>query len=936
MSLTWDIRTVLASEAAPVSADDSDGKAASDAEAPLKRLEPIDIWNYLISLSQDGSGSKSDSETDYTKLRHYKATDFNQGWDGVAKYAGDGASYSVDKCTLNQMLDGKPVVVAVKKLKIFQEHSYRDEAEANSAAHQRSVATVLKELRILTHPPLQGHLNIVSLLGYRSEFASGPSSSLYSTNVSLVAEFAPFGTLRDFCQSLSPDKKLDLLTKAHLMHDIASGIEALHKCAIAHGDVKMENTLVFEGYGRPYLAKLSDFGHSLVDLHTPKGESQVYLGTPIFNAPEIRSRSHFVPMEPESLFKCDIYSFGLLCWELVLGGVRYYKTLGELVGTEDITAAVSRLSTLPKDELLFRSIHGSEDASLVQIIVNRVLQACLKDEPNDREDIYTIVKYFRQQQAFSNKLWMLVLRSISLPSTNHHPRRQIGFSSTQDKDKPWAAPLKPFFGTDRPSVATLAIPQMPLVVQTDLVDQLRSAVETSTSKVDKRRSLFDLATCHLSGIGTENVDIPKALGLLAEAAQLGSYQALTLVFRLHVALLGEVPPELWEIKHPITRLESSLSQLDSRVYFPERLRGHEKMQQADALNRIFDTRQKGETILQGVHLQDAHGRLQGFQGLCAEDLECISNLEEDDSDMPQIQGNLLVTAARLGLLPLVEFLLARRVADKALSEDILTAACRGGHIDMLRLLLSNGVSLSADNDPRATPLHWLGGFSPGETGVALELLLSVPGGQECLLQSTPDPGIQIGDCLVSGTPLEIAIATNNTPLVQAFLAINLADINPQDHPKSIGWTTSTYPLAVALNLHHLLPLLFDSEKTYRSSLWTTPSFPPLNLFDLIHPHDPLLPLLIHSHTLPTALSYTITFIMSIGTTTLNFPSPSVTTPSPTPFATLPAASPSSPSHPSSPSARALAPPKKPKPCPSPPPSSSAATPPPHPSSPTSS
>lgn len=411
MSLTWDARTVLASEVAPLSVHVDYGKAAAGAKTTQAgRLGSVDVWNYLVSLSWDEPGRKSGSETHSPKLRHFKAADFNTGWDAVAKFVGDGASYSVDKCTLNQKIDGKRVVVAVKKLKMFQGGGSRDEASsAASAAHQRSVATILKELRILTHPPLWSHLNIVSLIGYRSEFTA--PSSPHNINVSLVAEFAPFGTLKDVCQGLAPDKTLDLLTKAHLMHDVASGIEALHKCAIAHGDVKMENTLVFEGYGRPYVAKLSDFGHSLVDLHTPEQSSQVYLGTPIFNAPEIRSRTSLVPMAMESLFRCDIYSFGLLSWELLLGGVRYYKTLGSVLGTEDSTEAVSRLSTLPKDELLLRSInslkeaHGTEDASLVQI-VSRVLQACLKDEPHDREDMGKIVGYFRQQRALSGSVWM--------------------------------------------------------------------------------------------------------------------------------------------------------------------------------------------------------------------------------------------------------------------------------------------------------------------------------------------------------------------------------------------------------------------------------------------------------------------------------------------------------------------------------------------------
>jgi hypothetical protein len=110
--------------------------------------------------------------------------------------------------------------------------------------------------------------------------------------------------------------------------------------------------------------------------------------------------------------------------------------------------------------------------------------------------------------------------------------------------------------------------------------------------------------------------------------------------------------------------------------------------------------------------------------------------------------------------------------------------------------------------------------------------------------------------MISGTPLEVAIATNNDPLVEVFLHTKL-DVEPQDYLRAIGWTTNTYPLTVALNLHHILPYLLDSERSYRDSLWTVPTVPPLGLFDLIHPHDPLLPLFIHGQGAPRALETAI-------------------------------------------------------------------------------
>ena len=110
----------------------------------------------------------------------------------------------------------------------------------------------------------------------------------------------------------------------------------------------------------------------------------------------------------------------------------------------------------------------------------------------------------------------------------------------------------------------------------------------------------------------------------------------------------------------------------------------------------------------------------------------------------------------------------------------------------------------------------------------------------------------MGDCMAWGTPLEVAIATNNALLVEAFLH-----------------TTNTYPPTVALNLHHLLPRLLDSERAYRDSLWSRPTVPPLGLLDLVHPHDPPLPLFIHGRAAPRALESNIDFVLGTGAAALS-------------------------------------------------------------------
>ena len=86
-------------------------------------------------------------------------------------------------------------------------------------------------------------------------------------------------------------------------------MSALHDFGIVHGDLKLQNVLIFN---RPKLiAKLADFSHSLFDT----GESKFLVGgTERHAAPEWRSR-----IPTGDLLKTDIYSYGLLFCNLFVG-----------------------------------------------------------------------------------------------------------------------------------------------------------------------------------------------------------------------------------------------------------------------------------------------------------------------------------------------------------------------------------------------------------------------------------------------------------------------------------------------------------------------------------------------------------------------------------------------------------------------------------------
>jgi serine/threonine protein kinase len=417
----------------------------SSVEKDKTRLSPADVWNFLLSLTETDVPTSSRDAQKSGKLKHFKASDFEQT---NAALLGEGASYRVERGALAAPPNGKSELVAVKRLNIFRTGGAAEHSRMSSAALQSSIATILKELRILTHPPLHGHRNIATLLGYRSEFIStdseGGPSQQRNFEISLVAEFAPHGTLIDFVThrgkttSQESDEKrskavgsdgneffvdllhsnsgketsrCDLLTKARFMHDIASGLQALHGSGVAHGDVKLENTLVYDDPHRGQIAKLSDFGHALLTVSEASNSEQRYLGTMPLIAPEVwRSRSSAVaeiskPIHGEDFYKCDIFSYGLLIWELILDGIRYTSTLGDVIVSDTSAERWAWLDKLPKDELLRRALvslrEGSQASDKVLLgTLTRILEATLRDNPGERKDIDGVIRIFREQGAF--------------------------------------------------------------------------------------------------------------------------------------------------------------------------------------------------------------------------------------------------------------------------------------------------------------------------------------------------------------------------------------------------------------------------------------------------------------------------------------------------------------------------------------------------------
>jgi hypothetical protein len=106
---------------------------------------------------------------------------------------------------------------------------------------------------------------------------------------------------------LTSDKALEAL------HQICAGLAAAHDCGLLHRDLKPAN-IMLDGRGR---VRITDFGLAL-SSHDAAGRSEA-AGTPAYMAPEQISKG-------EASVRSDIYSLGLVFYELFTGRLPYQAT----------------------------------------------------------------------------------------------------------------------------------------------------------------------------------------------------------------------------------------------------------------------------------------------------------------------------------------------------------------------------------------------------------------------------------------------------------------------------------------------------------------------------------------------------------------------------------------------------------------------------------
>ncbi|KAH7430529.1 hypothetical protein KP509_08G002700 [Ceratopteris richardii] len=142
------------------------------------------------------------------------------------------------------------------------------------------------------------HKNVVQFIGACTK----------SSQFCIVTEFMAGGSLHDYVHRRNRVVKLPMLLRAAL--DISKGMDYLHQNNIIHRDLKSANLLLDDNE----VVKVADFG--VARFQSQSGAMTAETGTYRWMAPEVISH---LPYN----HKVDIFSFGVVLWELLTGKLPY-------------------------------------------------------------------------------------------------------------------------------------------------------------------------------------------------------------------------------------------------------------------------------------------------------------------------------------------------------------------------------------------------------------------------------------------------------------------------------------------------------------------------------------------------------------------------------------------------------------------------------------
>jgi len=145
-----------------------------------------------------------------------------------------------------------------------------------------------------------------------------------TNNIYVVMDYCNNNTLFEYIKEnykYTPDKEKNVLK---IINQIKNAFEYLYELNIFHRDLKPKNILLHKMSEMTTIVKIADFGFAKIydkDFFSDDGYCELentFCGTPLYMAPEVLINNKFN-------IKCDLWSIGIIFYEMLYGYVPYDK-----------------------------------------------------------------------------------------------------------------------------------------------------------------------------------------------------------------------------------------------------------------------------------------------------------------------------------------------------------------------------------------------------------------------------------------------------------------------------------------------------------------------------------------------------------------------------------------------------------------------------------
>ncbi|CAF0756592.1 unnamed protein product [Adineta ricciae] len=354
----------------------------------------------------------------------------------------------------------------------------------------------------------------------------------------IVMDYCPYGSLYDV---LKRRREKDSCTKPTQVLDwskqISNGVNYLHSNKIVHRDLKSPNILIADDS----ILKISDFGTSK-QLGSKQGQIMSFNGTSAWMAPEVIRR------EPCSE-KVDVWSFGIVLWEILTCEVPYHNIDPNAVmwgvGKGSLTLPIP--SSVPEGFKLLMTM-------------------CWKQCPANRPSFQQIIKHlnisepeiviFEQEQEYVEltRAWATEINEqlARLPTIDISATLQMSNDELMKKRKEelqHLADMRAHYQTKVQQVNTLYVELSSLMMQLQkreqevkkkeraLNIQSHSSTGTTTNKKRTLNSILEARKKSVQSIKAASFNLNDPITMLSQVSSKKSYS-----FKSNTGLSNSQPP----------------------------------------------------------------------------------------------------------------------------------------------------------------------------------------------------------------------------------------------------------------------------------------------------------------------------------------------------------------------------------------------------------